>query len=93
MVNVLLVAERRKRLSPTDSTRFLTLLAQLPIIVEQERIEKRMGELLDLGRANNLSSYDASYLVLAMRRGVPLATLDKNLIAAASQVAVPLLEV
>ena len=90
---MLLVAERRKRLSPTDSMRFLTLLAQLPIIVEQERIEKRMGELLDLGRANNLSSYDASYLVLAMRRGVPLATLDKNLIAAASQVAVPLLEV
>jgi len=90
---VLLVAERRKRLSPTDSMRFLTLLAQLPIIVEQERIEKRMGELLDLGRANNLSSYDASYLVLAMRRGVPLATLDKNLIAAASQEAVPLLEV
>ncbi len=90
VLNVLLVAERRQRLQQTDSARFLALLTQLPIIVDQSRLERRMGELLALGRANQLSSYDASYLELAMRQGVPIATLDEKLIAAASSVAVPL---
>ncbi len=90
VLNVLLAAERGQRLQQTDSARFLALLTQLPIIVDQSRLERRMGELLALGRANQLSSYDASYLELAMRQGVPLATLDQTLIAAASSVAVPL---
>lgn len=90
VLNVLLVAERRQRLEQTDSARFLALLAQLPILVDRSRLEERMGELLALGRANQLSSYDASYLDLAMRLGVPLATLDQKLIAAARNVAAPL---
>ncbi len=90
VLNVLLVAERRQRLQQTDSARFLALLSQLPILVDQSRLEGRMGELLALGRANQLSSYDASYLELAMRLGVPIATLDQRLMAAASNVAVPL---
>lgn len=90
VLNVLLVAERRQRLQQTDSARFLALLSQLPIIVDQSRLESRMGELLALGRANHLSSYDAVYLELAMRQAVPIATLDQRLIAAARSVAVPL---
>ena len=42
VVNVLLVAERRKRLSKADSVRFITLLTQLPITVEQEQPERMM---------------------------------------------------
>lgn len=53
VVNVFLAAERQKRLSVSDSIRFLTLLAQLPIVVEHERPET-MQELLALGRTNNL---------------------------------------
>ena len=90
VVNVLLVAERQKRLSESDSIRFLTLLSQLPIFVEYERPEK-MKELLALARSNNLSSYDASYLDLAMRKGVPIATLDNKLIEAAKRIDVPIL--
>jgi predicted nucleic acid-binding protein len=90
VVNVLLVAERQKRLSESDSIRFLTLLSQLPILVEYERPEM-MKELLALARSNNLSSYDASYLDLAMRKGVPIATLDKKLIEAAKRIDVPIL--
>jgi predicted nucleic acid-binding protein len=90
VLNVLLVAERQQRLQQKDSARFLALLSQLPIMVDQSRLEGRMGELLVLGRANQLSSYDASYLELAMRQGVPIATLDQKLMAAARSVAVPL---
>ena len=93
VVNVLLVAERQKRLSESDSIRFITLLSQLPIMVEPERPEKMMKELLALARANNLSSYDASYIDLAMRRGFPIATLDNRLIEAARRIDVPILKV
>lgn len=89
--NVLIVAERQKRLSESDSTRCLTLLSQLPIVVEYERPEM-MKELLALARAYNLSSYDASYLYLAMRKGLPVATLDNKLIEAAGRMGVPVLE-
>ncbi|MCP4681991.1 MAG: type II toxin-antitoxin system VapC family toxin [Desulfobacterales bacterium] len=92
LVNVLLVAERRKRLKQADSIRFITLLSQLPIIVENERSEKVMKDLLALGRANNLSSYDASYLDLAMKKDCPIATLDKKLIEAARTVDVTIVE-
>lgn len=93
VVNVLLVAERRKRLAQADSVRFITLLSKLPIFVEEEWFDDRMEELLAVGRANNLSSYDASYLYLAMRLGLPIATLDQKLIAAAQQAAIPLVTI
>ncbi len=93
VVNVLLVAERRKRLKQADGVRFITLLSKLPIFVDQEWPDNRMEKLLAVGRANNLSSYDASYLYLAMQLGLPLATLDQRLILAPQQVEVPLLDV
>jgi predicted nucleic acid-binding protein len=58
--------------------------------VEYERPEM-MKELLALARAYNLSSYDASYLYLAMRKGLPIATLDNKLIEAARSIEVPIL--
>jgi len=59
--------------------------------VEYERPEKMMKELLALARTSNLSSYDASYLDLAIRKGLPIATLDNKLIEAALSIDVPLL--
>lgn len=88
--NVLLVAERRKRLSEADSVRFITLLSELPIVVEQEPPERMIHEILALAREHKLSSYDASYLDLAMRKGLSIATIDKNLIAAATRSRVPI---
>jgi predicted nucleic acid-binding protein len=92
VVNVLLVAERRNRLKQVDSVRFITLLSQLPIVVEHEGSERKMKDLLALGRANNLSSYDAAYLDLSMRKDCPIATLDKKLIEAAKKVDITILE-
>lgn len=89
--NFLLVAERKKRIGEADSTRFISLLSELPIIVEQEPPERMIKEIFALARKHNLSSYDASYLDLAMRKGLPIATLDKNILAAAKQSKVPVL--
>ena len=91
VVNVLLVAERKKRLSEADSVRFITLLSQLPIIVEHERPERMMKDLLALARSNNLSSYDASYLDLSMTKGIPIATLDTRLLTASKKTNIPIL--
>ena len=89
--NVLLVAERKRRIGEADSVRFITLLTELPIIVEQEPPERMIKEIFALAREHKLSSYDASYLDLAMRKGLSIATLDKNLIAAAKRSNVPIL--
>lgn len=83
VINVLLVAERKKRITEANSVRFTELLSQLPIVVEYEKLERIMNDILALARVNKLSSYDASYLGLAMRKGLPLATLDKRLKQAA----------
>lgn len=90
VVNVLLVAERMKRISEADSIRFVTLLNQLPITIEQDQPDRIMNELINLAREHGLSSYDACYFDLAMRMGLPIATLDKHLKSAAKKARVPL---
>jgi predicted nucleic acid-binding protein len=92
VANVLLVAQRKKRLSKADATRFMMLLRSLPISVVQESTERVMGEILALAQSTDLSTYDASYLDLAMREGLPLATLDKAMRKAAKRSQVPLVE-
>jgi predicted nucleic acid-binding protein len=93
IVNVLLVAERRERLHESDSVRFISLLSQLPIVVDRTWPERTMKDLLAIGRANSLSSYDAAYLELAMRQGLPIATLDNKLLEAARRVDIPMLDI
>ena len=93
VVNLLLVAERQERLHESDSVRFISLLSQLPIVVERTWPERMMKDLLALGRANSLSSYDAAYLDLATRQGLPIATLDSKLLEAARRVDIPILAI
>jgi len=88
--NVLAVAERCGRIDKAGSVRFINLLMQLPIMVEVETPQRVFGEILTLAREYHLSSYDASYLDLAMREGIPLATQDRRLQAAAKQTGVTL---
>ena len=66
------------------------MLADLPIHSEIETRQRAMSDILFVAREYKLSTYDASYLDLAMREGVPLASLDKGLRRAASQCQVPL---
>ncbi len=87
--NVLLVAERKKRLSEASVVRFLALLNSLPITIEQETPERMLKEIVSLARAHELSTFDASYLDLAMRLGLPIATQDSSLTRAAKKCRVP----
>ncbi len=88
--NVLVVAERRGRINKAGSVRFIALISQLPVAVEPEPSQRVFAEIMALAREHGLSSYDASYLDLAMRRGLPLATLDARLQQAAQQAGVAL---
>lgn len=91
--NALVVAERRGRLKEADTVRFLSLLRQLPIVVEMDPPERVFGEVVQLARQYHLSTYDASYLDLAMRLGVPLATHDEGLRRVAARCGVKVVQV
>jgi predicted nucleic acid-binding protein len=86
--NALLMGERRKRSTNADTTRWLSLLSTLPIVVDDETMTRAWNDTLALARAHKLSVYDAAYLELALRRSLPLASLDANLKAAATVVGV-----
>lgn len=88
--NVLVVAERRKRLKKSESIRFLALLDNLPITVMQESPDRMTREILALARERQISTYDASYLDLAMRKGLQIATQDSGLKKAAIACAIPI---
>lgn len=91
VTNALLVAERRRWVTENEATLLAQLLQLLPITVDADRAARMFGVVLSLARKHNLSSYDASYLELAMRQGLPLATQDARLRAAATRAGVPLL--
>lgn len=90
--NVLLVAERRNRISQSDSMRFLELLSSLPIKIESFSEQRMFEAILNLARKQKISSYDASYLDLAMQTGLKLATLDQSLRKAAGLCGVALFQ-
>ncbi len=90
VVNTLLVGERRKRSTQANTVTWLGFLVSLPIAVDEETRLRAIGPTLSLAREHTLSAYDAAYLELAIRRGLPLATLDDRLKTAAQAVGVPL---
>ena len=83
VANTLIVGERRGRGTEARAARFIALLDALPIHVDPETTKHALLDTLQLAREHHLSSYDAAYLELAMREGVPLATQDKALKKAA----------
>lgn len=91
MANVLVMAERRGRISGADAARAVEILLSLPIRAERGDMEN-LGAIRRLARELNLSAYDACYLELARRTGLPLAALDRALKAAARKSGVPLLD-
>ena len=86
--NVLVIAERRRRLTEQRTTEFLSGIAQLAIVLDHSPDETAV---FGLARQHRLTVYDAAYLELAMREGLSLATLDGALIEAARAEAVALI--
>lgn len=88
--NVLLAAENRGDLQLAEVERFTAQLESLPIQTDTLTAHLAFSRILSLSRAYKLSSYDSSYLELSIREGLPLATLDKDLIKAAKKADVAL---
>jgi predicted nucleic acid-binding protein len=83
IANALLMGERRKRSTESNTAQWLGQLSGLPIVTDEDGLAHTWTGVISLARAQNLTAYDASYLELAMRRGLPLASLDNRLKAAA----------
>lgn len=79
ILNALLVASRRARISADDLKRSLSDLSALPIEIEQADVAEMLEAVSDLAQRHTITSYDAAYLELAKRRGLALATLDRKL--------------
>lgn len=91
VANVLLMAERRRRIDRAEGLAFVARLMALPIVVEETAPARMLGDILSIGRDTRLAAYDALYLDLAIRHGLPLATVDLALRTAARKMRVRVL--
>jgi predicted nucleic acid-binding protein len=88
--NVLLAAEKNGNIDAGTAEAFIAHLDSLPLQVDSLTAQQAFNRTLALARAYKLSTYDAAYLELALREGLPLATLDKDLLKAAKKANVQL---
>ena len=91
ITNVLAMSERKGRITPTQSDAFIADLSKLGIERDAEAPERAFTHLLVLCRTHRLTCYDAIYLELAIRRSLPLATLDDDLRQTANKLGLALL--
>ena len=89
--NVLLVAVKRGRLTVRDMNYLIKEFRGLPVEIDAMSMEVSLDETLMLAKKYELTTYDASYLELAKRREMPLATLDNKLRKACSSAKIKLL--
>jgi len=91
VVNALLVGEKRRRISASLAATFLSELSALPIVIVPCSTVEVFSRIQLLAREYGLTPYDAAYLDLAKVNGLPLATLDDDLIRASGKAGVALL--
>ena len=91
VANVVAKLETKTIVTEADSQRYVALLGQLPIVTDPSTATHALGDTLNLARRYRLSAYDAAYLELALRTGLPLATLDAGLAKAAATAGVQIL--
>ena len=82
--NILLGAERRRRITQARVVEFLGILGELDIRIDPDLPGRAFRDVMPLARERRLTTYDATYLELAMRLGLPLATKDTALARAAT---------
>lgn len=84
IANVVAKLEAKGVVTEADSQRYIALIGRLNITTDQATAVHALGDTLNLARRYKLSAYDAAYLELALRAGLPLASLDASLIQAAT---------
>jgi predicted nucleic acid-binding protein len=92
VANAVLRSERRGRMTADQGLVAADALAGIPVTIDDLDIERALRTTLEVARAHGLTAYDASYLELAMRHGIPLATNDAHLRRAAIEAGVALVE-
>jgi predicted nucleic acid-binding protein len=93
VANAALMGEKRKRITFAQVTAVLQRFGDLPITVDPIRVDRAFGSVLALTRKEQLTEYDAAYIELALREGLPLATLDDRLRAAARSAGIALVKI
>jgi predicted nucleic acid-binding protein len=83
VLNGLIQAKRRARVTEDIILRFPSSLLSFQIVIDAEPALSRLSAIREIAERNRLTSYDAAYLKLAIRLNLPLATLDRALQAAA----------
>lgn len=83
VANSVISAERRRRISAEDVMLTFDDLRTFVVAVDGEGPARLWRETVVLAQSHRLTMYDAAYLELAMRRALPLASLDRELVAAA----------
>ena len=79
VANVIAKAEIRGLLNEAQSEAFLEMLGSVDIGADAATFSRALSDTLEIARRYRLSAYNASYLELALRLGLPLATLDQDL--------------
>ena len=92
VANGMLVGERRQRSTEAQATATIELLDAMDIDIDGDGTRRALTAVLPLARRHGLTVYDAAYLELAMRRSLPLATLDTALAAAAGAAGVTVVD-
>ncbi len=90
LANSLVQAQRRGRASERDIVQLRKLIENMHVKTSFQSVDLVIRVVLELARSHRLTVYDAAYLEIAMREGLPLATLDDDLRAAAERVGVEL---
>ena len=92
VANSLLNSERRRRINAQQRQEILKAIQLLPIESDPETWIRAWEDTMALARKYDLTSYDAAYLELSLRRQSPLATFDEDLARAARAAGVTLFE-
>jgi predicted nucleic acid-binding protein len=88
---VLARAQNTGILTAARADAFIAELKSLPILADDEGPRRALSDIHRLALTYRLTSYDASYLELALRRGLPLASLDEDLVKASRAAGVPVI--
>lgn len=91
VTSVLTRAQHEGILAPAKADEFLAQLESLTITTDVESVDRIFTDVRRLALQHGLTSYDAAYLELAIRKSLPLATLDNALVQACRSIAHPLL--
>lgn len=83
VANALTVLRRRRKLTPDEARTAIEIIRELPTVIDHEAAALAFTRLVDLASEHQLSVYDATYIELARRRQLPLASNDDQMKQAA----------